>query len=334
MSVDTLADKLWEKTGFCDADHGVDLSCISLNPLATENSSNKTKDKPQESFDSKEEESISRKNPNFACVGREEVVRTQGDEDSEDKEEEMDNSSPKVEDFMGHLMKFMSAEMKRRKEDRNREKQAKNLERKRIQREEKDLDEIQAFRRTQAALSTLPKILDSQQLDIAIETLESALQQNHIPTCSWNYMLFTALTGKFQELAADIPHSEEVPYPEFKKRLLQAAGYTQNAAGLQLWNNSYDLYSTLSPAQWVARQKRLALRIMEGCQSLTAAAERTAMASIYAKLGKRGRAYLDSRPIDTLTSFLDALQGFYAAEGGFPREDGVSMMKKMRTLHM
>ena len=94
MSVDTLADKLWEKTGFCDADHGGDLSYVSLNPLATlatENSSNKAKDKPQESFDSKEEESVSRKNPNFACVGREEVVRTQGDEDSEDEEEEMDN---------------------------------------------------------------------------------------------------------------------------------------------------------------------------------------------------------------------------------------------------
>ena len=95
--------------------------------------------------------------------------------------------------------------MKWRKEDRNREKEANNLERKRIHREEKDLGEIQTFRLTQAALSTLPKILDSQQLDIAIETLESALQQNHIPTCSWNYMLFTALTGKFQELAADFP---------------------------------------------------------------------------------------------------------------------------------
>ena len=82
------------------------------------------------------------------------------------------------------------------------------------------------------------------------------------------------------------------------------------------------------------RPEQLALRIMEGSQLLTAAAERTAIASIYAKLGKRGRAYLDSRPINTLTSFLDALQGFYAAEGGFPHEDGVSMMKKMMTLHM
>ena len=57
-------------------------------------------------------------------------------------------------------------------------------------------------------------------------------------------MLFTALTGKFQELAADIPQSEDqstVCYPEFKKRLLQAAGYTRNAAGLQLWDDSYDL---------------------------------------------------------------------------------------------
>ena len=61
----------------------------------------------------------------------------------------MDTSSPKVEDFMGHLMKFMSAEMKWRKEDRNREKQAKNVERKIIQLEEKDLDEIQAFRHKQ-----------------------------------------------------------------------------------------------------------------------------------------------------------------------------------------
>ena len=73
---------------------------------------------------------------------------------------------------------------------------------------------------------------------------------------------------------------------------------------------------------------------MEGSPSLTAAAERTAMASINAKLGKRGRAYLDSRPIDNLTSFLDAFQGFYAAEGGYAREDGASMMKKTRTLHM
>ena len=90
MSVDALADKLWEKIGFCDADHGGDLSYVSLNALATlatENNSNKAKDKPQESFDSKEEENVSRKNPNFTCVGREEVVRTQGDEDSEDAEE-------------------------------------------------------------------------------------------------------------------------------------------------------------------------------------------------------------------------------------------------------
>ena len=59
-------------------------------------------------------------------------------------------------------------------------------------------------------------------------------------------MLFTALTGKFQER-----------YPEFKKCLLQAAGYTQNAAGLQLWDNSYDVYSTLSPDQWVADRNDL-----------------------------------------------------------------------------
>ena len=63
-------------------------------------------------------------------MDREEVVQTQGDKHSEDKNEEMEKSSPKVEDFKGHLMKFMSAEMKWRKEDR---KQVKNLERNRIQ---------------------------------------------------------------------------------------------------------------------------------------------------------------------------------------------------------
>ena len=60
---------------------------------------------------------------------------------------------------------------------------------------------------------------------------------------------------------------------------------------------------------------------MDGSQNLVEAAEKIAIASIYAKLGKRGRAYLDSRHTDDLSSFLDALQGFHAAEGGFPKED-------------
>ena len=67
------------------------------------------------------------------------------------------------------------------------------------------------------------------------------------------------------------------------------------------------------------------MRITEGANTLAEAAENITMVSIYAKLGKRGRAYLDSRQATNFLSFIDALQGFHAAEGGYPKEDGYTV---------
>ena len=177
-----------------------------------------------------------------------------------------DEIPPKANDFMNQLMSFMSAEMKWRKEDRKRDKMMKKSEQKRLQEEQKKKEESEVYRRTQEKLSSFPKISDKQLLDVAIESLESAFKHTNLPANSWNYALFTSLTGKFQELAADIPHSEDVQYHTFKRQLLEAAGYTKNLAGLQLWDNSYGLYYNLSPAQWIHRQKRLTLRIVDGSQ--------------------------------------------------------------------
>ena len=79
--------------------------------------------------------------------------------------------------------------------------------------------------------------------------------------------------------SADIPHDGSVPYQKFERQLLEAAGYTQNSARLQLWDNSYSSYCNLSPAQWVHRQRHLVLRIIEGSTTLQGVADKTAMAS-------------------------------------------------------
>jgi len=129
----------------------------------------------------------------------------------------------------------------------------------------------------------------------AIESLEATMQQMNIANFSWNHILFSSLMGRLQELAADILHGRYIPYKGFKRRQLSVAGYTYNAAGIQLWETMYQSYSDLTPAQWMNRRKRLALSIMEISTSLPVAAEKIAMASIYTKLGKKGRAYLDGR---------------------------------------
>ena len=73
--------------------------------------------------------------------------------------------------------------------------------------------------------------------------------------------------------------------------------------------------------------KRLAMRIKEGANTLAEAAEKITMVSIYTKLGKRGHAYLDSPRASNFLSFIDALQGFHAAERGYPKEDGYTVKK-------
>ena len=181
MSVDTLADKLWEKTGFCDVDHGGDLSYISLihlRHLQQKTVQTRLRKSHKRALIRKRKRVLAERTLILHVRVEKKQYKHKETRIVKNEEEEMDNSSPKVEDFMGHLMKFMSAEMKWRKEDRKRERQAKNLERKRIQHEEKDLAEIQAFRRTPAALSTLPKILDNHpQCNGAVERLNGSVKQ-------------------------------------------------------------------------------------------------------------------------------------------------------------
>jgi len=60
---------------------------------------------------------------------------------------------------------------------------------------------------------------------------------------------------------------------------------------------------------------------MEISISLPVAAENIAMASICAKLGKKGRTYLDFRITEEWIDFVYALPDFYNEEKGFPKED-------------
>ena len=48
-----------------------------------------------------------------------------------------------------------------------------------------------------------------------------------------------------------------------------------------------------------------------------------ASASVYTKVGKQGRSYLDTWETSAAESLVDVLQGLYVSEGGFPREDNI-----------
>ena len=112
-----------------------------------------------------------------------------------------------------------------------------------------------ATRRVESALANFPKIGDKQPLDTAIESLESNFKHADLPLEHWNYALFVALIGKYQELVADIPYDRTVSYSTFKRQLFETAGYTRNAAGLEMWDNSHSKYAQLTPAQLAHRQK-------------------------------------------------------------------------------
>lgn len=188
-------------------------------------------------------------------------------------------------------------------------------------------------RRRERFLSHLAKIGDKDRLDIAIEGLETHLRHVETPQDEWNYSLYSMLTGRYAELAADLPRGPDTPYCDFKRRLLEAAGYTTSVAALQLWDCKYEEFCNLSPAQWIQRQKRLVLRIVSGCHSIPDVVSKIACASVYAKVGKRGRSYLDARNTSTEESFLDALQGFCTSEGGFPKDDGFPRRQNPAPVH-
>jgi len=174
------------------------------------------------------------------------------------------------------------------KKEKQREQKAENVE---IMRQTED-------RRREKLLHQLPKLDDKEPLDVTIDSLEDHFRYLRTPTTKWNFLLYSMLTNRATELAADIHHGPDVPYQDIRRRLLEAAGFTIEPAGRQLWNTNHTEFQNLTPAQWFNRQRRLVRRIIQGSTTLPGA----------------GRAYLDSRQTHKDVSFLDALQRFYAME--------------------
>ena len=158
-------------------------------------------DSDAEDSDSDQEDEV-QPTPQLGFVSREEVVETSLTQARDASALLADTNA-----LLTHMMKYMSTEMKWRNDDREREKKLKKKEKKKAQDDEKKREELENYRRTQATLSSFPKITDKQQLNMAIELLESMLNHNELPAHSWNYTLLTSLMGKYQELAVDIPCS-------------------------------------------------------------------------------------------------------------------------------
>ena len=82
-------------------------------------------------------------------------------------------------------------------------------------------------RRREWLLHQLPKFDDKEPLDVAIDSLEDHLCHLRTPITEWNFSLYSVLTGRAADLAAYIPHRPDVPYQDFRRRLLEALNLLQ-----------------------------------------------------------------------------------------------------------
>ena len=86
----------------------------------------------------------------------------------------------------------------------------------------------------QTKIEKLPKVQDSDELDVFLDNQENSLRRMEIPEEYGTDALLLSMAGKYTEYATGLLVGDDTTYWDTKRRLLTAAGYTQAEAGNQL----------------------------------------------------------------------------------------------------
>ena len=169
-------------------------------------------------------------------------------------------------------------------------------------------------RKRDRVISSLPTYQKGEDVEAFLLAIEGKLKAGEIPEVEWVALLAGKMHGeigaKWQELSEG-----EGDYPTVKAAMLEGCGYTPRAAGVAYHAFRNEHLKGLSGDQVYRRGVQLVQRIMAPVVLSKDSLFRLVKPWVYACIGRRAGAVLDSRVVTDGESLVKGLQDYLASEG-------------------
>ena len=169
-------------------------------------------------------------------------------------------------------------------------------------------------RKRDRVISSLPTYQKGEDVEAFLLAIEGKLKAGEIPEVEWVALLAGKMHGeigaKWQELSEG-----EGDYPTVKAAMLEGCGYTPRAAGVAYHAFRNEHLKGLSGDQVYRRGVQLVQRIMAPVVLSKDSLFRLVKPWMYACIGRRAGAVLDSRVVTDGESLVKGLQDYLASEG-------------------